>query len=331
MNRLTLSACLCLCFCFAFGQESLLPEEGARIIKSFVSPAHSTMDLAFDGEYLWMVSVDRHIYKFSTKDGHVIKTLDIDTGYAAGLAFDGEHLWYSDRDNFKLVQIDTAKGVVLKEFSIGNKAAGGLSWVNSVLWLNSNEESSGQGDTTFQISAVTGEVLSFFLPYGEQPTGLTSDGISMWTSDNLKDMIYRLDINTRAVVDSLKAPGGEYPNGLAFDGRYLWTSNNQEDSIYQVDFGYNLLSRVVAIETSQQVLVYPNPSAGEFVFEHQAETHPQTLDVRVFNATGSTLRQTQIDAFGRTMIDLSQYTAGVYYYSISSEGQLLQTGRLVKQ
>ncbi len=331
MNRITLSALLSLCFCLALGQESAPQVEQPNIIRSFECPTHSAMDLAFDGKYLWMVSVDRHIYKFSSEDGHVIKTLDIDTGYGSGLAFDGEHLWYSDRDNFKIVQIDTAVGGVLKEFSVGKRPVGGLSWVNSVLWLNSNQEKSAIGDTTFQISAITGEVISYFLPYGPQPTGLASDGISVWTSDNKKDMIYRLDINTRAVIDSLKAPGGEYPNGLAFDGRYLWTSNNQEDSIYQVDIGYSLLSNIEAVEVKQQVSVYPNPSTGEFTFEQLGESNQQILDIRIFNASGSTLKQSQMDPFGRARIDLSSYAAGVYYYSIISEGQLLQTGKLVKQ
>ncbi|MEM6347009.1 MAG: T9SS type A sorting domain-containing protein [Bacteroidota bacterium] len=333
MKRCYLIACLCICFNLTFGQEQALlsQAEGPRIIKSFESPTHSNMDLAFDGKYLWEVSAAGYIFKISTEDGHLIKKIEIDTDYGAGLAFDGEHLWYSDRHQHKLVQIDTARGEILKEFDMGKRPLGGLSWVNSVLWLNSNQENSGVGDTTFQVSAVTGEIISYFLPFGEQPTGLASDGISVWTSDNKKDMIYRLDINTRAVIDSLKAPGGEYPNGLAFDGRYIWSSNNQEDSIYQIDFGYSLLSSTVNPAVMEQISVYPNPSAGEFIFEQPSEANQQILDIRVFNATGSTLSQTQMDPFGRAMIDLSNYSAGVYYYSIISEGQLLQTGKLVKQ
>lgn len=300
------------------------------IINTIPSPSVQTHDIAFDGANLWMASSQSGtIYKIAPTDGTVLKSLSVNSTYISGLTFDGNNLWVADRANQRILQIDTLAGTILQEFPINNNGANGLAWANGDIWHNNNRQGGPAGDTTFNISSTSGVILDWFLPFDEQPTGLTFDGTYLWSSDNNIDVIFKIDINTYSIVETIDAPGGEFPNGLAFDGQYLWVSNNDADSIYQLDIGFMPTDLNDLSITSSDLLVYPNPSAGTFVFEYDFTGNDEDLQLKVFDTQGKTLLN---QAFNNKMtLDLNEFKDGVFFYTLTDNGKMLESGKLIKK
>lgn len=71
------------------------------------------------------------------------------------------------------------------------------------------------------------------LPF-RHPTGIAWDGKNLWVADRKTDRLYRCDLMTGAVVDSIESPG-YFPSGLAWDGKLLWSTDPGEQKIYATD------------------------------------------------------------------------------------------------
>jgi len=72
---------------------------------------------------------------------------------------------------------------------------------------------------------------------GQGSSGLAWNGTYIWNSDQITDMIYKIDSEHRKCNCFISSPGG-IPMGLTFDGQYLWNSDDFTGQIYQLDAGY---------------------------------------------------------------------------------------------
>ena len=72
------------------------------------------------------------------------------------------------------------------------------------------------------------------------PSGIWSDGQTMWVSDISDAKLYAYDLTTKARVSSkdfntLSRAGNRYPRGIWSDGQTMWVSDYTDDKLYAYD------------------------------------------------------------------------------------------------
>jgi len=75
---------------------------------------------------------------------------------------------------------------------------------------------------------------------GPQPEGLASDGTHLWVADFITARLYRIDTETKTVVQEYVAPGPR-PEGLTWDGSRLWCADWTNKKIYRLEVGETTL------------------------------------------------------------------------------------------
>ena len=81
------------------------------------------------------------------------------------------------------------------------------------------------------------------------PTGIWSDGTTMWVSDIDTAKIYAYDMATKARdaskdFDTLIDAGNTWPTGIWSDGTTMWVANYDGDNEYNVKiYAYNLATK----------------------------------------------------------------------------------------
>ncbi|MCB0410303.1 MAG: T9SS type A sorting domain-containing protein [Flavobacteriales bacterium] len=76
--------------------------------------------------------------------------------------------------------------------------------------------------------------------------------------------------------------------------------------------------------------VYPNPSSGLVNFNSNAFTSLENISVNIINVTGKLITSYSISDVN-TVIDFSSFENGLYFYEINSEGERIETGKLLIQ
>ena len=83
--------------------------------------------------------------------------------------------------------------------------------------------------------------LDTLFPAGNTwPSGIWSDGTTMWVADRLDEEIYAYDLASRARVPSkefntLEAAGNTWPSGIWSDGTTMWVADRLDEEIYAYD------------------------------------------------------------------------------------------------
>lgn len=297
------------------------------IIHRIPSPSSITTDIAFDGVDLWVGGYANYLlYKISTVDGSVLKTIPTNILKPYGLEFFNGFLWVADADNKLIQQVDTANGNIISSFFTPSASISsyptGLAWDGQYLWNNDPMETSpNSNDSVYQITT-NGQIIQSHHAYGTYVSGLAFDGQYLWSSNNPSLEIYKIDLLSFTVVDTINAPNS-FPNGLAFDGQYLWVACNSiggSDSIYQIDISNTIVGLSENILTKPlKFLIYPNPSTSEITLELfniiVGSTYSITDQTGRQIMTGKTNDKT-------TIIDINQLAEGIY---------LLQVGEREKQ
>lgn len=73
--------------------------------------------------------------------------------------------------------------------------------------------------------------------------------------------------------------------------------------------------------------VYPNPAQDQFSIKINST---QIIHLELFNLIGEKLTEKYLSK-NNSSIDISTYSAGIYFYKLSYKGQLLESGKLIKQ
>lgn len=295
------------------------------VVNVIPSPIQSTFmgDIAFDGEYLWVQGYDEFlIYQISPIDGIVIKSIPSTVQRPLGLAFDGSHLWLADSDNQIIQRIDTANGNVVQSFftpaDLTVSYPTGLAWDGNALWNNdpAGSWSSATEDTTLQFDT-NGTLIETYEAKGEFASGLAFDGQFLWSAENIREELYKIDPATFSIVDTLDAPGGTFPNGLAVAGQFLWVANNDADSLYQIRIEASPKGIEDAELAEQLITLYPNPTADELTIVTEFNSR---FEVAVLSEKGNII---QTWPSGTSVIDVCGLPSGTYLLQITLKNKAL--------
>jgi len=303
----------------------------ANVIHVIPSPTLSPNDIAFDGVNLWVEGyAELVLYKVSPIDGTVLKTIPITTNRPYGLTFDGQYLWLADNFNNLIHKVDTSNGNYLQTFSTPPSYPAGLAWDGSHLWHNDlgGAQCASPNDSLYKIKT-TGQIAQRQMAVSGCVTGLTYDGQYLWTTDNGMLEIYKIEISTNTIIETLAAPGGNYPNGLAYDGQYLWLANNYSDSLYQIDIGNVSTSLTDLPLSSNQITVYPNPSSNRFEFKIENKAINGELFIHIYDLLGQLILTKPI--VSSITIELDRYESGMFFYTFSNQDSILASGKLIKK
>ncbi|MES2617762.1 MAG: SBBP repeat-containing protein [Bacteroidota bacterium] len=121
---------------------------------------------------------------------------------------------------------------------------------------------------------------------------------------------------------------GAFWSTVDFDpnsGIYNVTSSGKYDAfIHKMSGGLTDIKSKSAPQ--QSFIIYPNPNDGLFAVDHQS-TNPYTIEI--YNTLGMLLYSNT--ATGKTMIDIQNYSTGMYIVKLVEAGQQMQSYILLKQ
>ncbi len=204
------------------------------VLHSFASNLEFTAGIASDGDFIWFTGdFASHIYKYSVLQSMVIDSIPNYVEFTAGMCLANGFLYLVDRESYLLVRIDTSNGDMVPVFSLPSENPKGITWDGHFFWLNDRDEdktykldSLGNVVSTFlagigsgldgvawdgehlwlhnrydthRMDTTTFEVLDCLeMPGGDANFGATFDGQYLWTSNNLVDLIYQIDVGNIA-------------------------------------------------------------------------------------------------------------------------------------
>ncbi len=113
-------------------------------------------------------------------------------------------------------------------------------------------------------------------------------------------------------IDSLTIPNNTYGYGNI-------------DALAAVNKALSLVNTSETVESTSNLVLYPNPSSGTFYF--QVNSSNKAAHLTIFDTTGKEISQEMMTSF--LAVDLSDYPDGLYYYNIQIGEQFLQ-GKLIK-
>ncbi len=308
--------------------------QALNIIHTIPSPAGLSLDLAFDGQDLWVGNgyTDSLVYKISTIDGNVLKTLTKDPNLSpAGLTFANGYLYMTDTGPSLIHKVDTTDGTFVETYNAPFDMSGypsGLTWDGASFWLI--EAITGalyQLDTNFEvIQVINGEIGSF-------GSGLAFINGNLWFTENLTDILYEMDTTDFEIQQQFDITQEIYPNGLAFDGQYLWLAISGEngpgvDSIYQIDIGLPPVVSVNEQDESFKVKIFPNPVDDVLYIDLDLSLTYEEIELTIYDALGKTIRSQNIEN-QLTSVQVDDLTAGTYFFILKSNVGFTQAGQFV--
>ncbi|MCQ2265759.1 MAG: T9SS type A sorting domain-containing protein [Bacteroidales bacterium] len=98
-----------------------------------------------------------------------------------------------------------------------------------------------------------------------------------------------------------------------------------------------VIFKLVANPTSIQNVVansslraYPNPASGNVNIDYSYSGNASSLNLVVKNLMGSVLSTKSLDVNGnKVMLDVSEYSSGIYFYSLEADGKPVVTKKLL--
>lgn len=293
-------------------------------IHKIPSPTTSTNGITFDGENIWVTSLDWTLYSVSPIDGSIKKELPVNISYGTGITFVDPYLWVVDGYNERICQVDTVNGSIINYFTIPaaelNGFPGGLTWDGDYLWYNSG---GSFNDSTYKLS-LEGEIIARYkTPFGSAK-GITFDGTNLWSINMWTNNMYNISLPDFQFIDSICLPF-ENANGLAFDKQFLWVTNNITDSIYQLDVG--LSSTQNNDSNEDDIKIWPIPTCDIVNIQSDLEIE----SIKIVSLDGKIL-----DCFHYNFndpilsIDIKDFELGIYIISIEINGEFLNH-KIIKQ
>lgn len=276
-----------------FSLNTSASDNEPNIIHDIPSPVDLVLDIAYDGEHLWVAGwKSAFIYCISPVDGSIITTIPSITETPRGLTHDGDYLWVVDSDGHTVYKLNDRNGSVITSFEIASEHAdfaAGFAFDGKFTWSLDTEDLIHPIDENlvFVQRDLHGDVIKEFTIQKGNGGGLTWVDNSLWYSDNYYDMIYQVDPNRGIIVDSLDAPGGNYPNGMAYDGKYLWLANGDSDRLYQIAIESE--SDPIQSDISLQMNLYPNPSADAMTLEFEI-SEAEFVSLQLVNNLGQQMK-----------------------------------------
>ena len=204
---------------------------------------------------MWVADTgDEKIYAYNLstkardpgKDFNALKAAGNET--ASGLWSDGITLWVADYHDERLYayHMSTKARDIKRPFATAafNNEPKGL-WSDGVtLWVSDGDGDSYDGkiyayDITTKARDPAKEFNALEAAGNNHPSGLWSDGTTMWVADYDDGKIYAYDMTTKARDPgkdfNAHAAGNDRPSGLWSDGITMWVADIGGDKIYAYD------------------------------------------------------------------------------------------------
>lgn len=89
-------------------------------------------------------------------------------------------------------------------------------------------------------------------------------------------------------------------------------------------------TNVVSMAVATKMRAYPNPASENVTIEYAYTGNSNNVKLVIKNLVGATLYSKKLDANGnKVKVDVSEYNAGIYFYSIEADGRPLITKKLL--
>ena len=112
-----------------------------------------------------------------------------------------------------------------------------------------------------------------------------------------------------------------------------FTFANEDDMADNAVVIFKLVSdptNIVNMAVATKMRAYPNPASENVTIEYAYTGNSNNVKLVIKNLLGATLLTKSLDANGnRVKVDLSEYNAGIYFYSIEADGRPLVTKKLL--
>jgi outer membrane protein assembly factor BamB len=267
------------------------------------------------------------IYRVDPSDGSIVSSFDAPGDYCEGLAWDGSYLWASENGGGTaspdyLYKLDPSTGNTLQTTQLNAGSwPHGITWDGEYIWINNFGT-----HTITKINSETGEVLHS-IPTPITPSiGLTWADGKIWTDDFQEQLLYCLNPEDGSVEYTVYVPY-DNPRDLAFDGTYIWVLSAADGVICQMDVGIIPSGQDNPIMEQIGFSVFPNP-ANEILNIKQSNPNI-TYNIELRNFHGQLVIEEKNIQSSHYAINVYDLKAGVYFYMIREEYELLQQGKIV--
>ncbi|MBP5650553.1 MAG: T9SS type A sorting domain-containing protein [Bacteroidales bacterium] len=113
----------------------------------------------------------------------------------------------------------------------------------------------------------------------------------------------------------------------------MFTFANYENYDDRVNVTFKLVYDPTGVEevlNATKVRAYPNPASDNVTIEYAVSSNANKVQLVVKNLLGSTLYTRNLDVnSNRVKLNVSEYPAGIYFYSIEADGRPLVTKKLL--
>lgn len=111
------------------------------------------------------------------------------------------------------------------------------------------------------------------------------------------------------------------------------TFENKNDRMDKAIVIFKLVSNSTGIQNvvaNSSLRAYPNPASGNVNIDYSYSGNASNLNLVVKNLMGSVLATKSLDINGnKVMLDVSEYSSGIYFYSLEADGKPVVTKKLL--
>ena len=81
---------------------------------------------------------------------------------------------------------------------------------------------------------------------------------------------------------------------------------------------------------ANSIVVYPNPADSYIIFENIGAQNANHYQIQITNIFGQVINTLEMNN-SRTVLDTKDFASGIYFYRITKESEILQSGKWVKR
>jgi DNA-binding beta-propeller fold protein YncE len=208
-------------------------------------------NISTDSKYVWVSNKNDSVIQLNASSGEFISNIEA-FQQPWGISSDGKNVWVADYSggggggcvsqiNCETSQVLTNVGPTgFVSYPSSISSDGTNVWVvngngsnrNSITQINCTNTNTGSN--IISMTGPSGPVAAF-----NQPACISSDGQSVWVTNQGNNTITQIDCNTYDVVGIITGTTGQTgafynPWGISSDGTYVWVANQENNTIAKI-------------------------------------------------------------------------------------------------